>query len=115
MSEEMQRIVLAKRPEGRPGPENFRLERVAMPQPGDGEVLLRVLWMSLDPYMRGRMDDAKSYATPVGVGEQMGGARIIGHEGETLAVHLGGLRVVPCRVEGHTQIVELLKAHGAKE
>ena len=39
-------------------------------------MLLRVLWMSLDPYMRGRMDDAKSYATPVGVGEQMGGGAV---------------------------------------
>ena len=76
MAEDMQRIVLAKRPEGRPGPESFRLERVAMPTPGEGEVLLRVLYMSLDPYMRGRMDDAKSYATPIGVGEQMGGGAV---------------------------------------
>lgn len=76
MTEQMQRIVLAKRPEGKPTPENFRLETVAMPSPGEGEVLLRTLYMSLDPYMRGRMDDAKSYSTPVEIGEQMGGGAV---------------------------------------
>ena len=76
MPDQMQRIVLAKRPEGQPTPENFRLETVAMPSPGEGEVLLRVLYMSLDPYMRGRMDDAKSYSTPVAIDEQMGGGAV---------------------------------------
>lgn len=76
MSDQMQRIVLAKRPEGQPTPENFRLETVAMPSLGEGEVLLKVLYMSLDPYMRGRMDDAKSYSTPVAIDEQMGGGAV---------------------------------------
>jgi NADPH-dependent curcumin reductase CurA len=76
MSDQMQRIVLAKRPEGQPGPDNFRLETVAVPSPGEGEVLLKVLYMSLDPYMRGRMDDAKSYSTPVAIDEQMGGGAV---------------------------------------
>jgi NADPH-dependent curcumin reductase len=66
-------IVLASRPKGRPTAENFRLETVPMPAlPPDG-LLLRVLYLSLDPYMRGRMDDAKSYAKPVGIGEVMAG------------------------------------------
>ena len=73
MPAEMQRIVLAKRPDGAPTAENFRLESVAMPEPGDGEVLARILYLSLDPYMRGRMDDAKSYAEAVAVDATMEG------------------------------------------
>ncbi len=69
----MKRIVLAKRPEGAPTAENFRLESAPMPEPGPGEVLVRVLYLSLDPYMRGRMDDAKSYAQAVAVGGTMEG------------------------------------------
>ena len=67
------RIVLASRPEGKPGTDNFRHETVDLPAPGEGEMLVRVIWLSLDPYMRGRMDDAKSYAKPVEVGETMEG------------------------------------------
>lgn len=74
MSTEMtlnQRFVLASRPKGAPTPENFRLERVALPELQDGEVQLRTLYMSLDPYMRGRMSDAPSYAPPVAIDEVM--------------------------------------------
>ncbi|NNG04863.1 MAG: NADP-dependent oxidoreductase [Inquilinus sp.] len=73
MQSEMRRIVLAKRPEGAPTAENFRLETVPMPKPGAGQVLVRILYLSLDPYMRGRMDDAKSYAPEVAIGAPMGG------------------------------------------
>jgi NADPH-dependent curcumin reductase CurA len=66
-----QRFVLASRPKGAPTPENFRLERVALPELQDGEVQLRTLFMSLDPYMRGRMSDAPSYAAPVAIDEVM--------------------------------------------
>ena len=62
------RIVLASRPHGEPTPENFRLEHGPVPSPGPGQVLLRTRWLSLDPYMRGRMSDAKSYAAPVEIG-----------------------------------------------
>ena len=55
------KITLASRPSGPPVPNNFRIERVAVPEPGEGELLLQILYLSLDPYMRGRMDDAKSY------------------------------------------------------
>jgi NADPH-dependent curcumin reductase len=61
-------IVLASRPQGRPKPSDFRLEETAIPTLGAGQVLLRVQYLSLDPYMRGRMDDRKSYATPVPLG-----------------------------------------------
>ncbi|WP_435659815.1 NADP-dependent oxidoreductase [Leisingera caerulea] len=71
MPDQMQRIVLASRPEGQANEENFRLESVDMPQPEEGEVLVRVHYMSLDPYMRGRMNAGKSYADPVEIGETM--------------------------------------------
>ncbi|MDP2627863.1 MAG: NADP-dependent oxidoreductase [Candidatus Rokubacteria bacterium] len=57
-------IVLAARPTGMPTPENFRIEETPVPEPGSGEVLVRNIYMSVDPYMRGRMVDRKSYATP---------------------------------------------------
>ncbi len=66
-----QRIVLASRPTGKPRPENFRLETVPVPPPGPSEVLLKSLFLSIDPYMRGRMNDAKSYAPPTPIGGVM--------------------------------------------
>jgi NADPH-dependent curcumin reductase len=69
-------IVLASRPEGAPQPSNFRLEQSPAPEPRDGQVLLRTLWLSLDPYMRGRMSAARSYAKPVEVGEPMVGGTV---------------------------------------
>jgi NADPH-dependent curcumin reductase len=69
-------IVLASRPKGSPTAANFRLEETTMPQLPPGGLLLRVLYLSLDPYMRGRMDDARSYAKPVGVGEVMTGESV---------------------------------------
>src|SRR6202049_1862691 len=70
------KIVLASRPEGVPQASNFRLEESPAPEPRDGEVLLRTLWLSLDPYMRGRMSAARSYAKPVEVGEPMVGGTV---------------------------------------
>jgi hypothetical protein len=58
----VKQIVLASRPKGLPTRENFRLEEVPMPELPQGGLLLRVLYLSLDSYMRGRMDDRKSYA-----------------------------------------------------
>lgn len=76
MSDKMQQIVLASRPDGAPVPENFQLETADIPAPGDGEILVKVTYMSLDPYMRGRMDDAKSYAAPVPLGGKMEGGSV---------------------------------------
>ena len=67
----VKQIVLASRPKGLPTRENFRVEEARMPEQPQGGLLLRVLYLSLDPYMRGRMDDRKSYAKPVGLGEVM--------------------------------------------
>lgn len=70
------RIVLASRPKGAPAPENFRLEEVERPVPGEGQVLLRNLFLSLDPYMRGRMSDGPSYAEPIAIDAVMGGGTV---------------------------------------
>jgi NADPH-dependent curcumin reductase CurA len=72
----VKQIVLASRPKGMPTRENFRLEDVPMPEPPQGGLLLRVLYLSLDPYMRGRMNDSKSYAKPVDLGEVMTGESV---------------------------------------
>jgi NADPH-dependent curcumin reductase CurA len=71
MTETARRIVLASRPVGEPKPSDFRLEEFPIPQAGPGQLLLKTKWLSLDPYMRGRMSDAPSYAKPVGIGEVM--------------------------------------------
>ena len=70
------RIVLASRPVGAPTQDNFRLETVTAPTINDGEMLLRSVYLSLDPYMRGRMSDAKSYADPVAIDDVMVGATV---------------------------------------
>src|SRR5262249_59741204 len=72
----VKQIVLASRPKGLPTRENFRLQDVPMPALPPGGLLLRVLYLSLDPYMRGRMDDRKSYAKPVRLGEVMTGESV---------------------------------------
>ncbi len=70
------RIVLASRPHGEPTPAHFRMEEARVPTPREGEILLRTRWLSLDPYMRGRMSAAKSYAQPVAIGEPMVGGTV---------------------------------------
>jgi NADPH-dependent curcumin reductase CurA len=97
MSQELilnQRIVLASRPQGAPVPENFRLEREALPDLQDGQIQLRTLYLSLDPYMRGRMSDAPSYAAPVEIGAVMeGGAVSVVEQSRNPAFKVGDLVV----------------------
>lgn len=69
-------IVLASRPVGEPTDDNFKLVESAVPEPKEGEVLLQAIFLSLDPYMRGRMSAAKSYAEPVPIGGVMEGATV---------------------------------------
>jgi NADPH-dependent curcumin reductase len=69
-------ILLKSRPEGKPGLGNFELAERPVPEPGDGEVLMRIRYLSLDPYMRGRMSAAKSYAKPAEVGQPMVGGTV---------------------------------------
>ena len=70
------RIVLAARPEGVPKPSDFRLEEVPVFSPAAGECLVKVHYMSVDPYMRGRISGRKSYAAPVEIGQTMVGASV---------------------------------------
>jgi NADPH-dependent curcumin reductase CurA len=71
-----QSVVLRQRPSGMPERSNFEIVSDAIPAPEPGEVVTRVLYLSIDPYMRGRLSDRKSYATPVQIGEVMTGESI---------------------------------------
>lgn len=110
MSQEMilnQRIVLASRPQGAPTPENFRLEREALPELREGQVQLRTLYLSLDPYMRGRMSDAPSYAPPVAVDAVMeGGAVSVVEQSRSDRFNVGDLVVGQTGWQSHC-IVEV--------
>ena len=93
---ENRRIVLKSRPVGLPTAANFALETAPVPDPGDGEMLIRTLWMSVDPYIRGRISDRKSYAPPFGIDEPMDGyfvGRVEGSNGGRFAVgtHVAGI------------------------
>ena len=83
------RVVLARRPPGEPAESDFRVEEAPVPSPRHGEVLVKVLYLSLDPYQRGRMRDAASYAPAVGIGEVMTGGTV----GEVVASQHPGFAV----------------------
>ncbi len=73
---ENRQFTLASRPSGAPGKDNFKLQVGALPEIDDGQLLLRTVYLSLDPYMRGRMSDADSYAEPVAIGDVMVGGTV---------------------------------------
>ena len=81
-------VLLAARPAGMPRESDFRIAEVPVPSPGEGEALVRSLFLSLDPYMRGRMQDVKSYAPPVQLGEVMVGGVV----GEVVRSNAGSLK-----------------------
>jgi NADPH-dependent curcumin reductase CurA len=81
MAQPTREIHLAARPEGEPKPSDFRLVETELPGPGPGELLVRSTWMSVDPYMRGRMNDARSYVEPFRLDAPLEGGAI----GEVLA------------------------------
>ena len=83
------RVVLARRPPAEVAEGDFRVEEAPVPEPGPREVLVRVVYMSLDPYMRGRMRDAASYAAPVDIGEVMTGGTV----GEVVKSNHPGFKV----------------------
>ena len=88
MTDTMTRVTLARRPKGMPVPEDFATQTGPVPEVGEGEVLVAVTHLSLDPYMRGRMDDAKSYAPSVKIGGTMTGqgvGRVISSRAEDFA------------------------------
>ncbi|MGY2134766.1 NADP-dependent oxidoreductase [Hymenobacter sp. HD11105] len=82
-------ILLASRPKGRPTAEQFKFVTSDMPQPSAGQVLLKMRYVSVDPYMRGRMSDAKSYVEPFDVGQPIAGgvvAEVVESQNDTLPV-----------------------------
>jgi NADPH:quinone reductase len=124
-------VTLASRPTGWPSESDFELVEADVPEPGPGEVLVRVLWTSVDPYQRGRMSEAPSYAKPVQVGEVMtaqslgevaesGDARfspgdlVVGQLGwQEYAVARGGtLRTVPPALDPPTLALHVVGATG---
>jgi NADPH-dependent curcumin reductase len=70
------RILLSSRPSGEPSQDNFQLTEAEIPKPGPGQMFLRTIYLSLDPYMRGRMNAGRSYTSPVEIGEVMGGQSV---------------------------------------
>ena len=86
MADSNLQIRLASRPEGRPGDENFETTREAIPTPGEGQVVVQNLYLSLDPAMRGWMSDRKSYIEPIGIGDVMRGLTV----GEVVASEAEG-------------------------
>ena len=91
------RIVLAERPHPAASPASFRLESVPIPSLARGQLLLRTLWLSLDPYMRGRMSDAPSYAEPVAIGGVMTGQAVARVEASQHSAYRDGdLVLAPC-------------------
>lgn len=113
MSTSSCQLVLASRPEGVPTDENFDLKKIDLPDLADGEVLLRTIYLSLDPYMRGRMSDAESYAEPVKIGDVMVGATVCQieqskidkfHEGEWVLAYTGWQNYAISDGEGLTQL-----------
>src|SRR6266436_4421202 len=69
-------FILAARPSGMPKESDFTLVEAPMPEPGEGEVLLKTVYLSVDPYMRGRITGIKSYADPVNIGDVMVGGAV---------------------------------------
>ncbi|WP_343717576.1 NADP-dependent oxidoreductase [Inquilinus sp.] len=102
------RILLAARPVGEPEDTDFRLVEEAVPAPGPGQLLIRTLWLSLDPYMRSRMSDAKSYAAPVEIGQVMVGGAV----GRVVASHHPGFAPGDI-VEGRTGWQDYALSDGA--
>src|SRR5436190_9450075 len=76
MGDKNLQVTLKSRPQGWVRESDFALVETPLPSIGDGEALLKTLYLSLDPYMRGRMDDAKSYAKSVNLGEVMVGGTV---------------------------------------
>jgi NADPH-dependent curcumin reductase CurA len=101
-------ITLAARPAGAPVAGDFRLVEAEIPKPRPGQVLLKTLYLSLDPYMRGRMSDAKSYATPMALGEVMTGGTV----SRVIASEHGGFPVGQI-VEGRTGWQEYALSDGS--
>src|SRR5947207_9793722 len=96
-AEKNRQILLASRPRGEPTRDNFKLIEADIPEPGRSQMLLRTVYLSLDPYMRGRMSAGPSYAKAVEVGEVMEGAAVCAVEQSNVPAFQPG-DVVTCSV-----------------
>jgi NADPH:quinone reductase len=125
------RVTLASRPQGFPQESDFAHDEVAVPAPGSGEVLVRVLYASVDPYQRGRMSEARSYATPLEIGDVITsqsvgevvesnderfapGDRVVGQLGwqEYAVARAGAVRRIPPELEPPTLALHVVGATG---
>jgi len=114
------RIVLVRRPEGEPQDDDFEIQSLPIPPLAEGEILIQVVWLSLDPYMRGRMSDRKSYAPPTVLGEPVT-AEATGvvaasrserwHQGDTVCVRSGWQSYVVTRGDDPEVTAVDAKAH----
>lgn len=107
-----QQIVLASRPKGSPTSDNFRLENYELPEMQEGEVLLKGMYYSVDPYMRGRMNDAKSYTPPFQVNQPIEGgviAKVITSKSDQFKEGELVLGRLPWRVQTTASAKELQK------
>ncbi|MFI8684381.1 NADP-dependent oxidoreductase [Rossellomorea sp. NPDC077527] len=86
LPEKQHQIQLVSRPEGMPVKEDFLYKEIDVPQPSKGEVLVKTLYLSVDPYMRGRMSDAKSYVEPFKLNEALAGG-VVGEIVESQSEH----------------------------
>ena len=105
-------VVLRRRPEGSPRPDDFELRDDEVPEPAPGEIVTRTIWLSIDPYMRGRLSEQKSYAQPVQIGEVMTGET----GGEVIASAAPGFNVgdIVCGPRGWSTHNVAQAAHVAK-
>ena len=103
---EAKQIVLAARPQGMPKSSDFRVETVPMPQPKHGEALVRVIYLSIDPYMRGRISGVKSYAKGVDPGDVMVGGCV----GQVVESHAPGLAATAVPVALFSRLAAIVRA-----
>jgi NADPH:quinone reductase len=112
MSTRNQQILLINRPKGMPTEADFKWEEIPIPQPGEGEVLVKTLYLSVDPYMRGRMNDSKSYVAPFELNQPISGG-VVGEVVESKAPGLGAGDIVVGMLDWKKY--QTVSAHGVKK
>lgn len=112
MSTRNQQILLINRPKGMPTEADFKWEEIPIPQPGEGEVLVKTLYLSVDPYMRGRMNDSKSYVAPFELNQPISGG-VVGEVVESKAPGLEAGDIVVGMLDWKKY--QTVSAHGVKK
>ncbi|AUS08162.1 NADP-dependent oxidoreductase [Laceyella sacchari] len=112
MSKRNQQILLINRPKGMPTEADFKWEEIPIPQPSEGEVLVKTLYLSVDPYMRGRMNDSKSYVAPFELNQPISGG-VVGEVVESKAPGLEAGDIVVGMLDWKKY--QTVSAHGVKK